>query len=111
MLSTQKKGRGAAFSGSILLIIHFAMTSGVFGPKPIVADRPTPGKAANMSADDATKQRIDRWIKDNNRNPYGDPQGTMYAGGTPLFDERTGKTKDKYDYILGKHPELGKPGK
>ena len=56
--------------------------------------------------DDKTKQRIDRWIKDNNRNNYGDSKDTMYAGGTPLFDERTGKTKDRYDYILEKHPEL-----
>jgi zinc protease len=56
--------------------------------------------------DDKTKQRIDRWIKDNNRNNYGDSKDTMYAGGTPLFDERTGKTKDKYEYILEKHPEL-----
>ena len=59
-----------------------------------------------MAVDDNTKQRIDRWIKDNKRNPYGDPPNTMYTGGTPLFNERTGATKDKYDYILEKHPEL-----
>jgi len=61
-----------------------------------------------MPVDEATKRRIDRWIKENNRNPYGDPQGTMYLGGTPLFDERTGRTRDRYDYILDKHPELRK---
>lgn len=61
-----------------------------------------------MPVDDSTKQRIDRWIKENKRNPYGDAHDTMYAGGTPLFDERTGKTRDKYDYILEKHPELRK---
>jgi hypothetical protein len=59
-----------------------------------------------MPVDDNTKQRIDRWIKDNKRNPYGDEKNTMYTGGTPLFDEKTGKTRDKYDYILDKHPEL-----
>ena len=59
-------------------------------------------------ADEETKKRIDRWIQENNRNPYGDPKDTMYAGGTPLFDERTGNSKDKYDYILEKHPELRK---
>jgi hypothetical protein len=61
-----------------------------------------------MAADEETKKRVDRWIKENNRNPYGDPPDTMYAGGTPLFDERTGNSKDKYDYILEKHPELRK---
>ncbi len=59
-----------------------------------------------MDVDNETRQRIDRWISDNKRNPYGDPSGTMYTGGTPLFDERTGKSKDKYEYILERHPEL-----
>ncbi len=61
-----------------------------------------------MAVDDKTKQRIDKWITDKKRNPYGDSPSTMYAGGTPLFDERTGRTRDKYDYILEKHPELGR---
>jgi hypothetical protein len=30
----------------------------------------------------------------------------VYAGGTPLFDERTGRSRDRYDYILERHPEL-----
>ena len=61
-----------------------------------------------MPADDKTRERIDRWIRENGRNPYGDPPGTAYLGGTPLFDEMTGHRKDKYDYILEKHPELRK---
>lgn len=51
------------------------------------------------------KQKIDAWIASNNLNEFGDPQGTVYAGGTPLFDESTGKTIDKYEYILQKHPD------
>ena len=56
--------------------------------------------------DDETKRRIDRWIRENNRNEFGDSKDTVYAGGTPLFDMRTGKTRDRYEYILDKHPEL-----
>jgi hypothetical protein len=56
--------------------------------------------------DPATRARIDRWIKEKRRNPYGDAPDTMYAGGTPLFDERTGRARDKYEYILERHPEL-----
>lgn len=54
----------------------------------------------------AAKLRIDRWIEANGYNEYGDPQGTIYAGGTPLFNEATGVTIDRYDYILSQHPEL-----
>jgi hypothetical protein len=56
--------------------------------------------------DPATKQRIDRWIKEKGRNEYGDPKDTMYMGGTPLFNEATGRRKDRYEYILERHPEL-----
>jgi len=58
--------------------------------------------------DDETKRRIDRWIKEKNLNPYGDPNDTMYAGGTPLFNEATGRSQDRYEYILSRHPELRK---
>lgn len=61
-----------------------------------------------MEVDDETMRRIDRWLRETGRNPYGDPKGTSYAGGTPLFDERTGARKDRYEYILEKHPELRK---
>ena len=51
------------------------------------------------------KKYIDEQIKKSGLNEYGDPKNTMYAGGTPLFNEMTGATKDRYDYILGKHPD------
>ncbi len=59
-----------------------------------------------MSVDEQTKKRVDKWIADNRLNPYGDKNGTVYTGGTPLFNEVTGATTDKYDYILRRHPEL-----
>jgi hypothetical protein len=59
-----------------------------------------------MAVDDTTRKRIDKWIREGKRNEFGDPQGTVYAGGTPLFDMRSGKTRDRYEHILDKHPEL-----
>ena len=59
-----------------------------------------------MPVDDTTKKRIDDWIKKGGRNEYGDPKDTVYAGGNPLFDERSPKLKDRYEHILEKHPEL-----
>jgi hypothetical protein len=70
------------------------------------ASQKKPAQMASAHADAATRRRIDSWIRAHHRNPYGDPSGTMYAGGTPLFDERTGKSMDRYEYILKKHPEL-----
>jgi hypothetical protein len=48
---------------------------------------------------------VDCWIKENNLNPYGDPVHTMYAGGTPLFDESTGKYLDQYEYLYQRYPD------
>jgi hypothetical protein len=59
-----------------------------------------------MPIDDETRQRIEKWIRENNRNEYGDAKGTVYAGGTPLFDEMTGRSIDRYEYILKRHPDL-----
>jgi hypothetical protein len=59
-----------------------------------------------MPVSDKTKKKIDAWIEKAGRNKYGDPKGTVYAGGTPLFDERSAKLTDRYEYILSKHPEL-----
>ena len=56
--------------------------------------------------DDETRRRIDQWIREQGRNEYGDAKGTVYTGGTPLFNEMTGRTLDKYEYILKRHPEL-----
>ncbi len=37
-------------------------------------------------------------------NKYGDAPGTVYAGGSPLFDMETGQRTDRYAYIAAKHP-------
>lgn len=67
------------------------------------------GSKARQPIGEDTKKKIDAWIKANNRNEYGDPKDTMYIGGTPLFDELTGQSIDRYEYILGNHPELAQP--
>jgi hypothetical protein len=51
------------------------------------------------------KKWIDDMIAKNNLNEFGDPKDTMYAGGTPLFDMMTGTTKDRYEYIVSRHPD------
>ena len=51
------------------------------------------------------EQLIEAWILENNLNQYGDPKETVYTGGTPLFNEMTGESIDKYDYISRNHPD------
>ena len=50
------------------------------------------------------KTKIDAWLKANNLNDCGDSKNTEYTGGSCLFDESTGKTKDKYEYLIEKFP-------
>ena len=49
---------------------------------------------------------LDRELAARGLNSFGDPQGTMYAGGTPLFDERTGASTSREQYVFSHHPEL-----
>lgn len=54
------------------------------------------------------KTKIDEWLKENNLNQYGDSPDTAYTGGTPLFNEQTGQSLDRYAYLLQKFPDLVK---
>ncbi len=58
----------------------------------------------NLTVDD--KQKIEEWLKKNKLNRFGDPMDTYYAGGTPLFNEKTGQSIERFSYILKNHPEL-----
>lgn len=47
---------------------------------------------------------MDKWLAAHGLDSYGHPEGTMYAGGTPLFDERTGETRDRLEYVYARQP-------
>lgn len=51
------------------------------------------------------RERINHWIAERGLNPYGDPIDTVYAGGTPLFDEQTGMETDRYAYMQKSFPD------
>ena len=59
-----------------------------------------------MGIDERLRKKIDAWLARNGLNKFGDRPDTVYAGGSPLMDERTGRVRDRYEYILEKHPEL-----
>lgn len=63
----------------------------------------------DIISEDLTRQQkkaIDEWLRANGYNRYGDSRNAIYTGGTPLFDERTGESINRYDYILKKFPNI-----
>lgn len=61
-------------------------------------------RAASLTQ--AQRDHIDRYLVSHELNQYGDPKGTVYLGGNPLFREATGTTIDRYDHVLGKIPSI-----
>lgn len=51
------------------------------------------------------KKQIDTWIQEHDLNQYGDPKGTAYAGGNPLFNMADATYEDKYVYIVKQHTD------
>ena len=50
------------------------------------------------------EEKICQWIDKNGLNKYGDVKNTMYTGCTPLFNESTGESMDRIEFIKSKHP-------
>jgi hypothetical protein len=48
---------------------------------------------------------VDHWLVSHRLDAFGAPMGTVYAGGTPLFDEATGETMSRLEYVYIKQPE------
>src|ERR1051325_543518 len=92
------------FLASLTMLLAFAIA--LVSPIPPAIPRESHATRGPSTVDDQLHRRIDEWIARNGLNSYGDPPDTMYPGGTPLFDERTGVVKDRYQYILDRHPEL-----
>ncbi len=49
---------------------------------------------------------LDAQLAKRGLNQFGDPPDTMYPGGTPLFDETTGKRTDREAYVFARHPDI-----
>ena len=72
---------------------------------PAPRERRGPGPEPPCSVPEEEQRQIDSWIRVNRFNFVGDPKGAMYAGGSPLFDERTASRRNRYDYIVQRHPD------
>jgi hypothetical protein len=61
--------------------------------------------AQDEGARAAREACVDRWLKEHKLDRYGHPEGTMFAGGSPLFNEATGETKDRLEYVFARQPD------
>jgi hypothetical protein len=52
----------------------------------------------------AQESCLDRWLSMRKMDKYGHPEGTMYAGGSPLFNEQTGEMTDRLEYVYKRQP-------
>jgi hypothetical protein len=75
-------------------------------PAPVAPPPAAPPDAGAAPAPSPAEVCADRWLEGRQLNPFGDPQGTSYLGGTPLFDERTGQKKSRLEHLFGKHEAL-----
>jgi len=96
---------------SKLLIVGAAVVaiSLIMGLIVVITNKGTPLQPSEINESERSqtldeKTLIDDWISANNLNEYGDPKDTVYTGGTPLFDELTGVSIDRYEYIKRNHP-------
>jgi len=62
---------------------------------------PTPVTARPQSC-------LDAQLSARKLNEFGDPEGTVYAGGTPLFDEKSGARTDRAASIFARHPDIAR---
>jgi len=62
--------------------------------------------ASKFRITDEDAQTIEDYLKDTGLNKFGDPENTVYTGGSPLFNEQTGEAINRYDYILEHNPDL-----
>ncbi|MGO9832350.1 MAG: hypothetical protein ACLPJH_19660 [Myxococcaceae bacterium] len=68
-----------------------------------VAPAPPPAVAAPWTP--AQQACVDRWLGAHAFDAYGSPEGTMYPGGTPLFDEASGQRTSRQDFLAKHRPE------
>ncbi|MBJ6762368.1 hypothetical protein JGU66_16480 [Myxococcaceae bacterium JPH2] len=71
-------------------------------------DAASPDATQAGSGSSAVESCVDRWLTAHDLDRFGSPSGTMYTGGTPLFDERTGESRDRLTFVFERQPEAKK---
>lgn len=75
------------------------------GLEASLVQRSVSDPSASAPSPSAEEACVDHWLAERKLDPYGAQQGTMYAGGSPLFDEATGRITPRLDYVYAKWPD------
>ncbi|WNG37511.1 hypothetical protein F0U60_30235 [Archangium minus] len=82
--------------------------AGLSGATPTDSGATDSGTQAQGGNRAAVESCVDRWLQERKLDTYGHPEGTMYAGGSPLFNEATGESRDRLEYVFSRQPEARK---
>ena len=74
-------------------------------PSPAAERSAAPAPAPRTALDVQQTDCVEKWLKGHGLDAYGNPRGTMYAGGTPTFDEATGRSVDRWTLVAKNRPE------
>ena len=74
-------------------------------PAPAAERTPAPASSTAPRLDATQTECVEKWLKGHGLDAYGNPEGTMYAGGTPTFDEKTGRSVDRWTLVAKNRPE------
>jgi hypothetical protein len=61
-------------------------------------------EAQALMPENESEDCLDVWLSDRGLDTFGSPPGTVYPGGTPLYDEENGLLLSRRDYVFKKHP-------
>jgi hypothetical protein len=78
--------------------------AGPQGLKPAEAQVPTPAPSPAWTS--TQEACIERYLEAHGLDGFGSPRGSMYPGGTPLFDEASGQRLSRDEYLARRHPEI-----
>lgn len=90
----------------ILLAAALLLATGCSSARPTTAAPEAQQDARPLSEDTRAQEEacVDKWLSERGLDQYGSPEGTMYAGGTPLFNEQTGQVQSRLAHVYTKHP-------
>ena len=74
-------------------------------PAPPATERAVPAPVVSSRLDAKQTDCVERWLRGHGLDDYGNEKGTMYTGGTPTFDEATGKSVDRWTLVAKNRPE------
>lgn len=84
-------------------------------PAPPTLARPVAAKQAEaqvaptappLAWTSAQQACVERYLETHALDGFGSPKGSMYPGGTPLFDEASGQRLTREEYLARRHPEI-----